>query len=155
MADAAEATARPTAQRAPASLVAAAKGLAAFRIFTGLIFGVNGLAKLIEKNGGDLGPVSFGLIPKQTARGLLTRYAGPESHAAAPLKWFYNEIVLAHWTPWSYFLTATELLIGVCLVLGIASRLGALAGFLLIFPLQVMVIDNHLYLFEFPVDWVP
>jgi len=151
MPDAAETTARTV--QAPPDLVA--KGLAAFRIFMGLLFGLNGLAKLIEKGAYDFGVVSFGLISKGTARGLLAAYAGPRSHAVAPLKWFYNEVVLAHWTPWSVFLTAAELVIGVCLVVGIASRFGALLGLLLIFPLQVMVADNNTYLFEFPVDWVP
>jgi uncharacterized membrane protein YphA (DoxX/SURF4 family) len=45
--------------------------------------------------------------------------------------------------------------IGVLLCLGIASRLGALIGLGLILPLQVMVISNGGYLFEFPPDWVP
>jgi uncharacterized membrane protein YphA (DoxX/SURF4 family) len=138
---------------APPDLIA--KGLAAFRIFMGLTFGLNGLAKVLERGSYDFKLVSFGLITKGTARGLLTSYAGPRSHALAPLKWFYNHLVLAHWGPWSAFLTVAELTIGLCLVLGIASRLGALLGLLLIFPLQVMVAHNNTYLFEFPPDWVP
>jgi len=151
MSDAAGTTGQVT--RLPVAAVA--KGLAAFRIFTGLMFLLNGLAKLVEKGSYDFGVASFGLIDRGTARGLLTAYAGPRSHAVAPLKWFYNHLVLAHWGPWSWFLTVAELVIGACLVFGIASRFGALLGLLLIFPLQVMVVDNKTYLFEFPVDWVP
>jgi uncharacterized membrane protein YphA (DoxX/SURF4 family) len=132
-----------------------ARGLAAFRIFMGLMFGLNGIAKVINKGAYDLGIASFGLINRDIARGLLTAYAGPKSHAIAPLKWFYNNLVLDHWAPWSVFLTVAELAIGISLCFGIASRLGPLIALALIFPLQIMVVDNMTYLWEFPVDWVP
>jgi len=140
---------------APLPAMSIARGLAAFRIFMGLMFGLNGLAKVINKGAYDLGIASFGLIDRGIARGLLTAYAGPRSHAIAPLKWFYNNVVLDHWAPWSVFLTVAELAIGLSLCLGIASRLGPLIALALIFPLQIMVADNMTYLFEFPVDWVP
>jgi uncharacterized membrane protein YphA (DoxX/SURF4 family) len=139
----------------PLPTMSIAKGLAAFRIFMGLLFGLNGIAKVINKGAYDLGIASFGLINRDIARGLLTAYAGPKSHAIAPLKWFYNNLVLDHWAPWSVFLTVAELAIGVSLCFGIASRLGPLIGLALIFPLQIMVADNMTYLWEFPVDWVP
>jgi uncharacterized membrane protein YphA (DoxX/SURF4 family) len=132
-----------------------ARGLAAFRIFMGLMFGLNGIAKVINKGAYDLGIASFGLINRDIARGLLTAYAGPKSHAIAPLKWFYNNLVLDHWAPWSVFLTVAELAIGISLCLGIASRLGPLIALALILPLQIMVADNMTYLWEFPVDWIP
>jgi uncharacterized membrane protein YphA (DoxX/SURF4 family) len=151
MSQPAEAGSRAVA--APPAVVA--KGLAAFRIFMGVIFGANGLAKVLGKGAYDFKVVSFGLIDRGTARGLLAGYAGPKSHAIAPLKWFYTHLVLAHWTPWSIFLTAAEVTIGVLLCFGIASRLGALIGLGLMLPLQIMVINNGGYLFEFPPDWVP
>jgi uncharacterized membrane protein YphA (DoxX/SURF4 family) len=132
-----------------------AHGLAAFRIFLGLIFGINGLAKVLNKGAYDFKVVSFGLIDRGTARGLLAGYAGPKSHAIAPLKTFYNQVVLAHWAPWSIFLTVAEVTVGVTLIFGIASRLGALIGLGLILPLQVMVANNGGYLFDFAPDWVP
>jgi uncharacterized membrane protein YphA (DoxX/SURF4 family) len=140
---------------APLPAMSVARGLAAFRIFMGLMFGLNGIAKVINKGAYDLGIVSFGLINRDTARGLLTAYAGPRSHATAALKWFYNNVVLDHWAPWSVLLTVAEFAIGVSLCFGIASRLGPLIALALIFPLQIMVANNMTYLFEFPVDWVP
>src|SRR5919197_3882223 len=103
---------RPTM---PLPAMRIARGLAAFRIFMGLMFGLNGIAKVINKATYDLGIASFGLINRDIARGLLTAYAGPKSHAIAPLKWFYNTIVLDHWAPWSVFLTVAELAIGISL----------------------------------------
>src|ERR671910_13205 len=66
-----------------------AKGLAAFRIFVGLVWLGNALAKVVNQGSYDLGVVSFSLISRDTARGLLESYTGPESNAIAPLKSLY------------------------------------------------------------------
>jgi uncharacterized membrane protein YphA (DoxX/SURF4 family) len=132
-----------------------AKGLAAFRVFVGLVWLGNALAKVFNQGSFDLGVVSFSLISRDTARGLLESYTGPESNAIAPLKTVYSDLVLANWGFFQWLLTAAELAIGISLVLGIASRLGPLLALALIFPLWIMVIDNNRYLFEWPLDIVP
>jgi hypothetical protein len=132
-----------------------ARGLAAFRIFVGLVWLGNALAKVFNHGSFDLGVVSFSLISRDTARGLLETYTGPESNAVAPLKDLYRDLVLANWGFFQWLLTAAELVVGVTLVLGIASRLGPLLALALIFPLWVMNLDNGRYLFEWPLDIVP
>jgi uncharacterized membrane protein YphA (DoxX/SURF4 family) len=132
-----------------------AKGLAAFRIFVGLVWLGNALAKVVGHSSYDLGVVSFSLISRDTARDLLETYTGPQSNAIAPLKSIYTDLVLANWGFFQWLLTAAELAVGVSLVLGIASRLGPLLALALIFPLWIMVIDNNRYLFEYPLDIVP
>jgi len=132
-----------------------AKGLAAFRIFVGLVWLGNALAKVVNQGSYDLGVVSFSLISRGTARGLLESYSGPESHAIAPLKTVYRDLVLANWGFFQWLLTTAELVVAVSLVVGIASRLGPLLALALIFPLWIMVIDNGRYLFEWPLDIVP
>jgi thiosulfate dehydrogenase (quinone) large subunit len=132
-----------------------AKGLAALRIFVGIEWLANGLAKLTGQGSVDLGVVSFGLIDRGVARGLLENYTGPQSNAAPFLKSFYADVVLANWGFFQWLLTAAELSVGLWLVLGIASRLAALGGLALIGPLWIMTIDNHRYLFEYPLDVIP
>jgi hypothetical protein len=132
-----------------------AKGLAAFRIFVGLLWLGNALAKVVNQSSYDLGAISFSLISRTTARDLLETYTGPESNAIAPLKSIYTDLVLANWGFFQWLLTAAELAVGVSLVLGIASRLGPLLALALIFPLWIMVIDNNRYLFEYPLDIIP
>jgi hypothetical protein len=144
-----------TRQAATLPTMRIAKGLAAFRIFVGLVWLGNALAKVVNQGSFDLGVASFSLISRDTARGLLESYSGPESHAIAPLKTVYRELVLANWGFFQWFLTAAELVVAVSLVVGIASRLGPLLALALIFPLWIMVIDNGRYLFEWPLDIVP
>jgi hypothetical protein len=88
-----------------------AKGLAAFRIFVGLVWLGNALAKVVNQSSYDLGVVSFGLISRDTARGLLESYTGPESNAITPLKSLYRDLVLANWGFFQWLLTAAELVV--------------------------------------------
>jgi len=132
-----------------------AKGLAAFRVFVGLVWLGNALAKVVNHGSYDLGVVSFSLISRDTARGLLESYTGPESHAIAPLKTVYRDLVLANWGFFQWLLTVAEPVVAVSLVVGVASRLGPLVALALIFPLWIMVLDNGRYLFEWPLDIVP
>jgi uncharacterized membrane protein YphA (DoxX/SURF4 family) len=132
-----------------------ARGLAAFRIFVGLVWLGNALAKVFNHGSFDLGVVSFSLISRDTARGLLESYTGPKSHAIAPLKSVYRDLVLANWDVFQWLLTTAELVVGVSLVIGIASRLGPLLALALILPLWVMNFDNGRYLFEWPLDILP
>jgi uncharacterized membrane protein YphA (DoxX/SURF4 family) len=134
---------------------AAARGLAAIRIFVGIVWLANGMAKLIGKTTYDLGVASFGLIGRDTAKSLLTTYSGDKSHALGLLKSFYGDLILPNWGFFQWLLTAGELVAGLCLVLGIASRFGALVALVLIGPLWVMNLDNGRYLFEWPLDVVP
>ena len=69
-----------------------------------------------------------------------------------PLGGFYEHVVLPHWGVFSVFLTLTELAIGVGLVLGIASRLAAVGGLLLIGPVWVMLWHANHYLWEYPAE---
>jgi uncharacterized membrane protein YphA (DoxX/SURF4 family) len=144
-----------TRQTATLPAMRIARGLAAFRIFVGLVWLSNALAKVVNQSSFDLGVVSFGLISRDTARGLLETYTGPESHAIAPLKSAYRELVLANWDVFQWLLTTAELVVGVSLVVGIASRLGPLLALALILPLWVMNFDNSRYLFEWPLDIIP
>jgi uncharacterized membrane protein YphA (DoxX/SURF4 family) len=54
-----------------------------------------------------------------------------------------------------WVLTGAELLAGVLLVLGVASRLGAIIPLLLIGPVWIMMLPKGLYLWEYPNELVP
>ncbi len=120
------------------------------RVFTGVVFLSNGLAKVFEASSYDLGFFSFGLIDKSTARSILTGAA--HRTGIRPLGGFYEHAVLPHWGLWSVFLTLAELAVGVGLILGIATRLAAVGGLLLIGPVWIMLWHAHLYLWQYPAE---
>lgn len=122
----------------------------ALRIFTGLVFLTNALAKVFEAGSFDLGFFSFTLISKGSAKGILTDAAAKTW--IRPLGAFYEHLVLPAWGFWGWFLTLAELAVGIGLLLGIASRLAAVGGLLLIGPIWIMLWHTHLYLWEYPAE---
>ncbi len=120
------------------------------RVFIGMVWLSNGLAKVFETNKYDLGFFSFNLVDKSTARGILTDAA--HRTGIRPLGGFYEHAVLPHWGLWSVFLTLAELAVGVGLVFGIASRLAAVGGLLLIGPVWIMLWHTNRYLWEYPIE---
>ncbi len=60
--------------------------------------------------------------------------------------------MLPHWGIFGAFLTVAELAIGIGLVLGIATRLAAIGGLLLIGPIWMMLLHTNLYLWQYPAE---
>jgi thiosulfate dehydrogenase (quinone) large subunit len=127
-----------------------AKGFTALRIFTGLVWLSNGLAKLTDVGHIDLGFFDGNLITLGVARSIATDASGKT--AIAPLGAFYRDVVLPSWGGFGPFLTAAELAVGLGLIFGLASRLAALGGILLIGPIWVMLWHTNLYLWEYPAE---
>ena len=76
------------------------RGLAALRIFFGLILFSNGLAKLFEFRNISLGPYTSFLIPKAEARSILDNEVnkrGGDGTDVPGLKTLVNDVVLANW----------------------------------------------------------
>ncbi len=118
--------------------------LTALRIFIGISWLTNGLAKVFEKANYDIGS----LIDRKSARDILSGAA--HDTGIRPFGAFYEHVVLAHWGIWSVLLTVGELAIGIALILGIASRLAAVGGLLLIGPVWVMLWHTNQYVWLYP-----
>ncbi|HEU0087392.1 MAG TPA: hypothetical protein VFQ77_07055 [Pseudonocardiaceae bacterium] len=130
-----------------------ARGFAALRILFGVIWLSNAVAKIVGVGAVDWGPFSFTLINRSGARGILVDAV--DKTRIAPLRTLYTDLVLANWELFQWLLTGAELAIGLGLLFGVASRLAALGGLLLITPIWLMLWDNRLYLWEYPLDLVP
>ena len=129
-------------------------GFAALRIFAGLIWLTNGLAKVFlnQNNSLDWGFLSFNLINQPAAKAILD---GASKDTFQPLHWIYQDVVLANWGFFAWFLTVAELVAGLSLLFGVAARLGATIGLLLIGPIWIMLLDTNLYLWEYPNELFP
>lgn len=112
------------------------QGLAVIRIFFGLIIFANGLAKLDASWAQiDIGAYHANLITRQGARNILdfevnqrqTSKTRPPGTQLPYLKHFVNNVVLDHWNIFQWVTIAIEAGAGTLLILGLASRLAALA----------------------------
>jgi uncharacterized membrane protein YphA (DoxX/SURF4 family) len=126
------------------------RAFTALRIFTGLVWLSNGLAKLFDVGKIDLGFFSGTLITKGAARAIAT--GASEQTGIAPLGAFYRDVVLPNWGFFGVFLTIAELAVGIGLIFGIATRLAAVGGLLLIAPIWIMLWPTGRYLWEYPAE---
>ncbi len=143
---AAQATTAPSG----ADTVLMAKAFTALRVFTGLVWLTNGLAKLIGKATYDLGFLSFNLVTRGVAESI-AKDASAQTYIE-PLGAFYRDVVLPNFGFFGWFLTVAELAVGLGLVLGVLPRAAALGGLLLIGPIYLMLLHTNLYLWQYPAE---
>lgn len=141
-----------------------ARGMAVIRIFFGIILFANGLAKLEPSLGPiDLGPYHANLITRDGARGILNfevnerriREGAPQGTQVPGLKPFVNDVVLANWGIFQWLVVLIELGAGGLLMLGLATRLGALVGLGQQLFLALVYVSSNRWLFEQPHEYVP
>jgi uncharacterized membrane protein YphA (DoxX/SURF4 family) len=129
------------------------KGLAALRIFFGLILFTNGLAKLFSFRNIELGPYRSFLINREEARSILTGEANKNDLPALP--GLVNDVLLPNWDVFQWVVTAVELGVGAALILGLATRLAALIELGQQLFLQLLYLSSYPWMWEQPHEWVP
>lgn len=130
-----------------------ARGFAALRILFGLVYLTNAFAKLVDVADYRLGPIGANLIARGNSRVLLETAA--QDTWLAPLGAFYTGFVLPNWGFFIVFLIVAEFAIAFGLLFGVATRLAAVGGLLLIGPIWLMLLDQGPYLWSYPVELVP
>jgi len=148
----------PTAGVGPPlpSAVSLARGLALLRGFLGLVFLLNGVAKLLDVHAVTIGPYVANLINRSDTRFILDVEANKNARHPLPgIRPLVNDVFLSHFGFWQWVFTTAELGIGLLLVLGLASRLGALLGLLQTGFLAALYLSNDRWVFEQPLEVVP
>jgi uncharacterized membrane protein YphA (DoxX/SURF4 family) len=130
-----------------------AQGLAALRIFFGLILFTNGLAKLFSFRNIEIGAYRSFLINREEARSILAGEAGKNDLPVLP--GLVNDVLLPNWEVFQWVVTAVELGVGAALILGLATRLAALIGLGQQLFLQLLYLSSNPWMWEQPHEWVP
>ncbi|MDQ3608261.1 MAG: DoxX family membrane protein [Actinomycetota bacterium] len=129
------------------------KGLAGLRIFVGIIFFANGLAKLFSFRNIEIGPYSSFLINREETRSILQGEAA--RNELSFVKTIVNDVLLANFGWLQWVITFVELGVGALLILGLASRGAALVGLGQQLFLQLLYLSSGRWMFEQPHEWVP
>jgi uncharacterized membrane protein YphA (DoxX/SURF4 family) len=138
--------------------VTAERGLAAFRVFFGLILLSNGLAKLLSFRTIDIGPYRSFLIDRPEARSILdfeVNRRGGDGTDVPGLKAVVNDLVLPNWDAFQWLVTALEVGAGAALGLGLAARGAALLALGQQLFLQLVYLSSGRWMWEQPHEWVP
>lgn len=127
-------------------------GMTVIRAGFGLVFLTNGIAKLPGQWDG-IHPFPGFLITRDGARGILQ--ADTQTHPVGVYKRIIDDVVLANWGAFSGLLTVTELLVGICLLLGLFTPIAALVGMGFYLHLNFAVWDRNVWAWEYAVEWMP
>ncbi len=136
------------------------RGLAALRIFVGLIALLNGLAKLFGWHAVTVGPYVSNLINRDDARFILRfevfrNGAGGQPGTRVPGLRPVAQLMLDNWALVGWALTAAEIVTGLLLVLGLATRAAATVALGQHLFLAVVYATSNRWLFEQPHEYVP
>ncbi len=139
------------------SQAALGRGLAALRIFVGLIFFANGLAKLTGERQIEFGWYRGFLIVRDEARNILNFEVNERGGGTLVpyLKDVVNDLILPNWDVFQWVVTYTELGVGVLLMLGFITRGAALVGLLFQLFLALVYLSSNRWMFEQPHEYVP
>jgi uncharacterized membrane protein YphA (DoxX/SURF4 family) len=130
-----------------------ARGLAVIRIFFGVILFTNGIAKLFEFTVVSAGPYRGTLIDRELARVILENEG---ARTDLPLVgWVAEHVFVANWDVMQWLVTLMELGVGALLILGLLTRLAALAGLGQQLFLAALYFSSSRWMFEQPHEWVP
>jgi uncharacterized membrane protein YphA (DoxX/SURF4 family) len=129
------------------------RGLAAVRIFLGVILFANGVAKLFAFTDISVGPYEANLIDRGLARSILENEG---ARTEVPLiDTIANDLLLAHWGFFQWAITALELGVGALLIVGLATRGAALLGLGQQLFLAGLYFSSNRWAFEQPHEYVP
>jgi uncharacterized membrane protein YphA (DoxX/SURF4 family) len=125
-------------------------GIAVLRVFFGIVFLSNGLAKFIP----SLAHTSIGfLIDSNGAKGILTFYA--HHNQVGIYRSLVDQVILPNWGFFGPVEGLVEIAVGVLLVLGLFTVLAALVAALLQLHLQFASLFSNQWVFEYSVEWIP
>lgn len=134
------------------------RAFAAVRILLGLTYLLNGLAKFFDVRAISLLGFRASLIGREDALGIMQRQ-GLDSRGgqgtAFPLIQPIARFMIDNYDVAKWFLATAETVAGVLLVIGLASRAGALLALLLALYVQGLYFSSGAWLFEEPLIWVP
>ncbi len=134
------------------------RGLAALRIFMGVIFFANGLAKLTGDRNITIGWYRSFLIVRNEARNILqfeVNERGETGTKVPFIKDVVNDFILPNWDIFQWVVTFTELGVGLLLILGFVTRGAALVGLLFQLFLALVYASSNRWMFEQPHEYVP
>lgn len=128
-------------------------GMFILRVGFGLVFLTNGLAK-VRGVDNHIPPFKGFLIDFNGAYSILQ--SDTAGHPAGFYKRIIDNVVLPNFGAFGALLTATELFIGVCLILGVVTPIAALTA--AAFALHLNFANIHRddkWLWEYAVEWMP
>ncbi|MGH7868980.1 MAG: DoxX family membrane protein [Candidatus Dormibacteraceae bacterium] len=125
-------------------------GIVLLRIFWGVVYFSNGLAKLYPRIAHPWNGLS--LMTNQDAYNIASQDVS--NHPVHLYQSLITDFILPNWGVFGPFLGICEMAVGGLLIFGFASRLAALLGALLAINLQFLTLFSEGWVFQYSIIWV-
>lgn len=135
------------------------RAMAALRIFFGVVFLHNGIAKVLPAVPGlwpDT-PIGFVInaVGQRSAESILRFEVVTQSHPIEPYRALVEQVVLPNIGPFAFAVGMTETVVGILLIIGLWTSLAALIGAAMILHLQFATLWNDKWIYEYALEWIP
>jgi len=129
------------------------------RAFFGVVFLHNGIAKLLPPIAGLWPDTPIGFVINadggRSARSILQFEVVRQQHPFEPYRAFIENVVLPNFGAFGFMVGATETLVGILLILGLATPVAAIIAAAMVLHLQFATLWNDKWIYEYSVEWVP
>ncbi len=135
------------------------RAMAALRIYFGIVYLHNGLAKILPAvpNLWPNTPIGFVIASEgnRSAQSILQYEVIQQHHPIEPYRALVEQVILPNFGFFGFSLGVLETLVGVLLILGLLTPLAALIGAAMALHLQFATLWNDKWVYEYSVEWVP
>ena len=135
------------------------RAMASLRIFFGLVYLHNGLAKILPAVPGLWPDTPIGFVinseGSRSARSILEYEVVKQQHPIEPYRSFIEHVVLPNFGAFGFSIGILETAVGIMLVLGLLTPIAALVAAGMALHLQFATLWNDKWVYEYSVEWVP
>lgn len=135
------------------------RAMAALRIYFGILFFHNGIAKLLPAvpNLWPDTPVGFVInaTGNRSAFSILQFEVVTQAHPVEPYRALVENLILPNFGPFVFGIGLAETVVGALLILGLATPVAALIAALMVLHLQFATLWNDKWVYEYSVEWIP
>lgn len=135
------------------------RAMAALRIFFGVVFLHNGLAKILPAVPNLWPDTLIGFVINATggrsAQSILTFEVINQNHPIEPYRSLIENVVLPNFNVFAVGIGALETLVGLLLIVGFLTPVAALIAAGMALHLQFATLWNDKWIYEYSVEWLP
>lgn len=135
------------------------RAMAALRIFFGIVYLHNGLAKILPAvpNLWPDTPLGFVINAEgnRSAQSILKFEVITQNHPIAPYRDLVQNVILPNFQLFGFGIGLLETVVGALLILGLFTPIAALVGAGMALHLQFATLWNDKWIYEYSVEWVP
>jgi uncharacterized membrane protein YphA (DoxX/SURF4 family) len=133
--------------------------MAALRIFFGVVFLHNGLAKILPSVPGLWPDTAVGFVINaqggRSAESIMTYEVITRQHPIEPYRTFIEQVVLPNFGFFGFTIGLVETIVGLLLILGLLTPIAALVAAGMALHLQFVTLWNDKWIYEYAVEWIP